>query len=431
MKLCPDEILAGKYRILEQIGTGGSADIYKAVQLPLNRTVILKVFTGVSRKDISVATTSIDAQQYDSISANEIKCMMAVNHPQIPKLYEVLNLDNTIVIVMEYCHGMDLLRWIRNHGAISVDAAVDYACQLCRIVEYLHNLKPAMLHCDIKPNNIIISSEDKSIRLLDLGLSRIVSNCSDSNILGRTDGYSPPEFYPPYLYTKLKKSFYAYQCRSVAYRTSDTRLPVEKLNAASDVYCIGATLYYMLTACHPSYSNTDFSIISDPNMRMLLQKAMSEDPGMRFQSVSNLREAISYHQYEFDFALSYASEDRHYVDDIARILKENHVRIYYYPDQQIRSWGTNILTRLNDVYGRKSRYCIIFISEHYRDKKWTSQELYSALEREMYSKNAYILPVKIDDTEIPGIKSTTGYMDLREMTTSELAWTIIRKLNET
>lgn len=132
--------------------------------------------------------------------------------------------------------------------------------------------------------------------------------------------------------------------------------------------------------------------------------------------------------YDYDVALSFAGEDREYVETVAEILHQLGVKVFYDKYEEADLWGKDLYTHLDSVYQKKSRYCVMFISNFYKEKLWTNHERESAQARAFIEKQEYILPVRFDDTEIPGIRPTTGYIDLRHKTPSDLAYLIAEKI---
>ncbi len=134
--------------------------------------------------------------------------------------------------------------------------------------------------------------------------------------------------------------------------------------------------------------------------------------------------------YEFDIALSFAGEDRPYVDDVAEALKLRGIRCFYDLHQEVNLWGKDLYQYLDDLYKNKARYCVVFLSENYSKKLWTNHELRSAQERAFAENQEYILPARFDDSSIPGIRATIGYIDLNGRNAKEFAELIIKKLEE-
>jgi hypothetical protein len=132
--------------------------------------------------------------------------------------------------------------------------------------------------------------------------------------------------------------------------------------------------------------------------------------------------------FEYDVVLSFAGEDRAYVEEVATHLKASGVKVFYDAYEQAALWGKDLYSHLDETYRRKGRYCVMFISRAYRGKVWTNHERQSAQARAFEESKEYILPARFDDTEIPGIRPTVGYVDLRSMTPKQLADLILEKL---
>jgi len=132
--------------------------------------------------------------------------------------------------------------------------------------------------------------------------------------------------------------------------------------------------------------------------------------------------------YKYDVALSFAGENREYVEGVATHLKSSGIRVFYDLFEQVELWGKDLYTHLDDIYRNKARFCVIFISEFYLRKSWTNHERKSAQAREFQKKEEYILFARFDDTEIPGVRPTVGYISLREFTPQKFAQMIIQKL---
>ena len=133
-------------------------------------------------------------------------------------------------------------------------------------------------------------------------------------------------------------------------------------------------------------------------------------------------------KYDYDIAFSFAGEDREIVEKLANALREIGVSIFYDKYFEADLWGKDLYTHLDRVYQYNSKYCVLFISQHYKEKLWTNHERESAQARAFNEKGEYILPIKLDDTFIPGIRATTGYIDARKKTSEEIFDIILSKL---
>ncbi len=137
---------------------------------------------------------------------------------------------------------------------------------------------------------------------------------------------------------------------------------------------------------------------------------------------------MSDYSYNFDVALSFAGEDRKYVEEVAQVLRKMDIRVFYDKYETISFWGKDLYVHLREVYHKQAKYVVIFISKFYAEKLWTNHERESAQARAFSEKREYILPVKFDDVEISGILPTTGYIDLREVSPNKLALLIKEKI---
>src|SRR5205814_9927010 len=93
-------------------------------------------------------------------------------------------------------------------------------------------------------------------------------------------------------------------------------------------------------------------------------------------------------------------------------------------------WGRDLYTHLSDLYQNKARYCVMFFSQHYVDKTWTKHELRAAQARALNENKEYILPIRLDNTEIPGILSTTAYLNWHEETPESVTEALLGKLGK-
>lgn len=133
--------------------------------------------------------------------------------------------------------------------------------------------------------------------------------------------------------------------------------------------------------------------------------------------------------YNYDVALSFAGEERDYVQAVATHLKSSRIKVFYDKFETVELWGEDLYTHLDDIYRNKARFCVMFISKNYQRKSWTNHERQSAQARAfMEKRKKYILPARFDNTEIPGIHSTTKYISLRDYTPQQFAQLIIQKL---
>ena len=132
---------------------------------------------------------------------------------------------------------------------------------------------------------------------------------------------------------------------------------------------------------------------------------------------------------KYDIALSFAGENREYVDKVAKLLKDKGISVFYDLFEKANMWGKDLYQYLTDIYRNKALFSIIFMSEAYKKKLWTKNVELKAMQARAFEENKeYILPVRFDDVEIDGVLPTTGYLDLRGMDPEQLVSLIEKKL---
>lgn len=141
-------------------------------------------------------------------------------------------------------------------------------------------------------------------------------------------------------------------------------------------------------------------------------------------------------KFEYDVAFSFAGAQRVYVEQVRNALRKYEISVFYDNDNSVDLWGKNLYRYLDELYSKKARYCVMFISKEYGERPWTIHESQSAQERifgdyDNVDFQEYIRPVFFDNTQIPGIRCTTGYMDARKISPEELAEKIAEKLGKT
>src|SRR5262249_591089 len=102
------------------------------------------------------------------------------------------------------------------------------------------------------------------------------------------------------------------------------------------------------------------------------------------------------HKNQYNVALSFPGQDHNYVKEVATVLKNNNIRVFFDEHEQIKLWGNELYNLIYEIYTSESRYVIIFISRHYAEKIWTIHEYKSAQERALKERKEYILPVRFD-----------------------------------
>ncbi len=133
----------------------------------------------------------------------------------------------------------------------------------------------------------------------------------------------------------------------------------------------------------------------------------------------------------YDVALSFAGEQRAYVEEVANVLQSRGINVFYDGFELVDLWGRSLGPHLQDVFEHQSRYVVMFISKEYVDKSWPSHERRAAISRFSKDRGQYILPIRFDDTIVGGIPDDLSYLSARDLSPSELATMIAEKIGAT
>ena len=172
--------IAKRYIIEDTIGSGGMADVYRALDNKLNRAVAIKVLKPEFRED----------SNFIKKFRSEAQAAAGLTHPNIVSVFDVGEENNIYYIVMELIEGITLKEYINKKGKLSVKEATSIAIQVSMGLEAAHN--HGIVHRDVKPYNIIISTDGK-VKVTDFGIARVASsNTISSNVMGSVH-YSSPE----------------------------------------------------------------------------------------------------------------------------------------------------------------------------------------------------------------------------------------------
>ncbi len=210
--------LADRYEILDKIGTGGMSDVYKAMDHILGREVAVKVLKQEFAEDVTFVTKF----------RSEAQSAAGLEHPNIVNIYDVGSENGMYYIVMEYVEGITLKTYIEKKGQLNFKEAVSIAIQVGRGIEAAHN--KGIIHRDIKPQNIIISTEGK-VKVTDFGIARATSsNTIHADVMGSVHYASPEQARNGYV------------------------------DGKSDIYSLGIVMYEMVTGRVPFDGDTTVAV---------------------------------------------------------------------------------------------------------------------------------------------------------------------------
>lgn len=258
-------LIDGKYKILNQIGKGGMSVVYLAINEKANKTWAVKEV----RKD--------GVQNYEVVRQGlivETDLLKKLKHPNLPSIIDVIDEDDIFLIVMDYIEGNSLEALLKEEGAQSQEQVISWGKQLCDVLGYLHRQKPPIIYRDMKPSNVMLKS-DGTVTLIDFGTAREFKERSsrDDTVCLGTPGYAAPEQWGGSGQT----------------------------DARTDIYCLGATLYHLLTGHNPSeppyeiYPIRQWNPALSSGLEAVILKCTQRDPGERYQSCEELYYALEHY----------------------------------------------------------------------------------------------------------------------------------------
>lgn len=258
-------LIDGKYKILSEIGHGGMSVVYMAINEKANKTWAIKEV----RKD---GVLDFEAVKQGLIVETDM--LKKLKHPNLPSIIDVIEDDKTFLIVMDYVEGNSLSKALDEYGAQPQEYVIEWAKQLCDVLGYLHSRQPAIIYRDMKPANIMLKP-DGNLTLIDFGTAREFKekNLADTTCLG-TVGYAAPEQFGG----------------------------MGQTDARTDIYCLGATLYHLVTGCNPSEPPYEIKPIREINpglssgLERIIQKCTQRNPDDRYQSAAELMYALDHYE---------------------------------------------------------------------------------------------------------------------------------------
>lgn len=262
-------VFGDRYKVIRKIGRGGMADVYKAEDTVLDRTVAIKVLHPQFAQE----------ENFIARFRREAQAAAGLNHPSIVGIYDWGSEADTYFIVMEYLEGRDLKEIIQERGFLPPDIAIDIASQVCSALQFAH--KHQIIHRDIKPHNIIITSEGE-VKVTDFGIARAGTSTmtQTGSILGTAHYISPEQA-----------------------QGAPTEIP-------SDIYSLGVVIYEMLTGKVPFEGDNPITValrqVHEPptpprlinsaipeSLENVVLKALSKHPSDRYPSAQAMKDDLT------------------------------------------------------------------------------------------------------------------------------------------
>lgn len=254
-------LIDGKYKILNKVGQGGMSVVYLAMNEKANKQWAIKEVRKDGIKDFEIVKQGLVV---------ETDLLKKLSHPSLPSIIDVIEGPDTFLIVMDYIQGNPLSKALEEYGAQPQEYVIEWAKQLCDVLEYLHTRTPPIIYRDMKPANIMLKP-DGNICLIDFGTAREFKekNLADTTCLG-TVGYAAPEQFGG----------------------------MGQTDARTDIYCLGATLYHLVTGrnpCDPPYEILPIRQVNpalSSGLERIIQKCTQRNPDDRYQSCAELMYAL-------------------------------------------------------------------------------------------------------------------------------------------
>ncbi len=257
-----EALYRGRYEILQEIGHGGMSTIYLAKDENVNRLLAIKVV----RKD--GRDPGIQRHAENSIR-KEVYLLAGLDHPALPHIIDSIDAGNNISVVMEYIEGKSLDKVVQELGRdeyLSERNVIDWVIQVADALAYLHSRKPQpIIHRDMKPSNIMLKPDEKSVKLIDFGIARTYKDdqAMDTEV-GGTRGYMAPE-------SQLQQS-----------------------DARSDIYSLGLTMHTLLTKWDPRVDKRPYMPVRHLRPELMqgteyiIDRCVHPDPDQRYQNCMEL-----------------------------------------------------------------------------------------------------------------------------------------------
>lgn len=260
------QIIDDKYEILTLIGQGGMSKVYLARDRRLNKQWAVKEIQKKARdKNNEVVVQSAIAE------ANMIK---QLDHPSIVRIVDIIDEPDVIYIIEDYIEGETLNTILEGQGAQPQELVIEWAMQICEALEYLHTRKQPIIYRDMKPSNVMLKP-DGNIKIIDFGIAREYKEQSSADTVSLgTKGYAAPEQFGGKGQT----------------------------DARTDIYCLGVTLYHLITGhspCDPPYEIypiRHWNPQLDPGLEAIIEKCTQLNPGDRYQSCAELLYALQHYE---------------------------------------------------------------------------------------------------------------------------------------
>lgn len=242
------DVVAGKYRLLKTLGKGGEGSVWLALHLQTERLWAVK---EIPRRE-------------NGRELHELDMLKKLHHPSLAGIFDVVEAQDAVCLIMEYVRGQNLARLIKQKGRMPPEQVMEVGCELCRVLQYLHSRPSPVYHLDIKPSNLILEKGGRLV-LVDFGAAKKALFQNRQEESRGTEGFAAPEQFDP----------------------------DGTVDARTDIFGLGATLYFLVSGVRYSEVLSKSRVPGCPEMLgTVLKKCLRKKPEERFENSRQLERAL-------------------------------------------------------------------------------------------------------------------------------------------
>lgn len=360
-------IIDNKYEILKEIGKGGMSTVYLAMDKRLNKQWAVKEIQKIANdKNNEIVVQSL------LVEANMMK---KLDHPSLPRIVDIIDTGKVIYVIMDYIEGESLDKILKASGAQSQDKVIEWAKQLCDVLNYLHSQNPPIIYRDMKPSNVMLKPEG-TLKVIDFGIAREYKehNIADTVSLG-TKGYAAPEQFGGKGQT----------------------------DARTDIYCLGVTLYHLITGQNPTeppyeiYPIRKWNPYLSSGLEAIITKCTQLNPEDRYRNCDELMYSLEhYNEMDESYKVKQKRKLRGFIASVAMCVLMIATGI-----------GFNIASAMENDKNYESKVYISASTDY--EEKLNSYDEAIALYKYRYEAYIKLLEAYNDNNEF-GDKESTQFM---------------------
>jgi hypothetical protein len=258
-------LIDGKYKVIAKVGRGGMSTVWLAMNIKTNKNWAIKEVRQTGKNGSEIVNQNL---------TTEIGILKKLQHENLPQIIDIFEKNNTFLIIMDYVEGRTLKAIVDERGAQPQEDVVNWAIQLCSVLDYLHTRKPAIIYRDLKPGNIMLRPDGRIV-LIDFGTAREYKTGQEEDTISLgTKGYAAPEQYG-----------------------GDGQT-----DARTDIYNLGATIYHLVTGKNPTKPPYEIRPIREWNpslstgLEKIILKCIANNPNKRYKTAKELQFALEHYK---------------------------------------------------------------------------------------------------------------------------------------